>query len=1142
MNNLKNKLKELDDFQYTTISGLNEGEKLFLPSLFLQKSIVIVNDEDALNKYKEQLTSLNKKVIDFKTSLPLLISLGEKSNKTFKDYYINLSKLAEDDFDVLLLTPSALFQKLPNKEFIKNNTLNLIVGNNYNISELTSKLISLGYSKQEMIANKGDFSVRGDIVDIFPVNFEKPVRLSFFDDEIERINFFNPTTFKQEKEVKQVKICCFTFFDNSYVDINELKQNVDRDISKLKYDSEALARLLEIVSTQFEYLQNKITGLSSVFFLPFCNYFNASFFDYFPDTCNIFIDEPKLITDKLKVLEEDLLSNFLELSLKGELLPKSIQFYLERKEILKRFLDFKLIAFSRLISQNKIFESQYCINFICNGIPKYQNHFVELTRDVLNFKNNKYTIVLSCALPLTLNKVKSFFDEEKLKYNEVKTFDEVLPNQVNLIMQNIPYSVDFELERFVLISSHALNNKQVLEISTKQDNLDKSKFLPKVGEYVVHQVHGVGKCVAIKNLKITNVYRDYIVIEYKDGDILYLPSENADMLSAFIGEGSPKCNKIGGTEFFKVKQKVKNSIKEMAFDLIKVYSQRMNSKGFKYSKDTYLQTDFENSFPYAYTQDQLQAIKEIKADMESSRIMDRLLCGDVGFGKTEVALVSAFKAIQDGKQVAIICPTTILCEQHYNTALNRLKNFLVNVQVINRFKTKKEQDAILKDLKEGKIDLICGTHRLFSNDVKFKDLGLIILDEEQRFGVEDKEKLKNIKKTVDVLSLSATPIPRTLYMSLVGIRDVSYLTTPPKERKRINTMVIDYSDNLLINACKKELERDGQVLILYNKVSTIANFYAYVKSLLPNASIDFVHGQMDSKTLEKAIYNLYTRKTQILISTILIENGVDLPHANTLFVIDADKLGLSQLYQLRGRIGRSNVEAYAYFSFSKDKALTEDSYKRLDAIMEFSDFGSGYKIALRDLEIRGAGDVLGKLQHGHMQQVGYDMYVKLLSEAVSEIKGEEVKEIKDVKIDISINAFLPTSYISENEQRIDFYTKVSKLKTLEELEKMIINTKNMFGEVPKSVVQLCYVGYIKNLAQSLFVKQINLDEFGCKVIFYSEVLGLTFFKEYLSKENVNFVLNLEKLPIITLKKQEDKDKTQQLLIKILLNCLQTKNK
>ena len=614
--------------------------------------------------------------------------------------------------------------------------------------------------------------------------------------------------------------------------------------------------------------------------------------------------------------------------------------------------------------------------------------------------------------------------------------------------------------------------------------------MPKVGDYVVHQIHGVGKCIGIKNLKITSVFRDYIVIEYKDGDVLYLPSENADMLSAFVGEKTPKCNKIGGTEFFKVKQKVKNSIKEMAFDLVKVYSERMNTKGFKYSKDTYLQTEFENAFPYPYTQDQVQAIKEIKKDMESSKIMDRLLCGDVGFGKTEVALNAAFKAIQDGKQVAIICPTTILCEQHYNTALSRLKNFMVNVKAINRFKTKKEQEKILYDLKEGKIDLICGTHRLFSNDVKFKDLGLIILDEEQRFGVEDKEKLKNIKKSVDVLTLSATPIPRTLYMSLVGIRDVSFLSTPPKERKKTHTAVIDYSDNLLVNACRKELERDGQILIVYNRVESITNFYAHIKSLLPDVSIGLAHGQMSSKMLESAIYDLYSRKTQILISTVLIENGIDLPYANTLFVIDSDKLGLSQLYQLRGRIGRSNIEAYAYFSFSRNKALTEDSYKRLDAIMEFSDFGSGYKIAMRDLEIRGAGDVLGKMQHGHMEQVGYDMYVKLLNEAVSEIKGEKVEELKEIKIDIALNAYLPNTYISQNENRIDFYTKVSKLNSVEDFNLLIENTQNMYGSVPKPVEQLCMVGLIKNLAQKIHVKNIKIDEFTARIIFYEDVIPI----------------------------------------------------
>lgn len=1136
MINIINRLKDIEGYKYSTISGLNEGEKYFLPSLFSQKITIIVNNEDVLQEYNSQLTSLGKKVICLPEHLPLIISVSEKSSKIFKDYYINLSRLAKGDYDVLLLTPFSLFQKLPSLDFVLSSQLKIEINKEYNIDLLASKLLAMGYNKQDIVSSKGDFAVRGDILDIFAVNSAKPVRISFFDDEVEKINYFDSLTFKQEREIKEIDVCCFTFFDYTKVDKQKLKNDVEQNVSKLNLSPESMLRISNIMSTQFEYLDNNLSGLSSVFFLPFCDYFNATIFDYIDKNSKVFIDEPKLISDKLKIFEDETLENFLDLSLKGEFLPKTLEFYSTRKDILKRLLSFNLIAFSRILSQNKIFETEFVINFICQANKKYQNHFVELTDEVKNLLKNKNTIVLSCATPLTLNKVKSFFDEENLKYTQVSSLKEVGEVGVYLTLKNIPFSANFEMEKFVLIGSKALNNQQVLEVSAVVQEDAKPKFLPKVGDYVVHQIHGVGKCLGIKNLKITAVYRDYIIIEYKDGDILYLPSENADMLSAFVGEATPKCNKIGGTEFFKVKQKVKNSIKEMAFDLIKVYSARMNSKGFKYSKDSYLQTEFESSFPYPYTPDQSQAIKEIKEDMESSKIMDRLLCGDVGFGKTEVALTAAFKAIQDGKQVAIICPTTILCEQHYNTALGRLKNFMVNVQAINRFKTKKEQDKILQDLKDGKIDLICGTHRLFSNDVKFKDLGLIILDEEQRFGVEDKEKLKNIKNTVDVLSLSATPIPRTLYMSLVGIRDVSFLSTAPKERKKIHTAVIDYSDNILVNACKKELERDGQILIVYNRVDSITNFYAHIKSLLPDVNIGLAHGQMSPKMLESAIYDLYSRKTQILISTILIENGIDLPYANTLFVIDSDKLGLSQLYQLRGRIGRSNIEAYAYFSFSRNKTLTEDSYKRLDAIMEFSDFGSGYKIAMRDLEIRGAGDVLGKLQHGHMEQVGYDMYVKLLNEAVSEIKGEKVEELKEIKIDISLNAYLPSSYISQNENRIDFYTKVSKLTTFEQLEQLLNNTKNLYGSLPKPVEQLCKVGLIKNMAQSLKIKFIRLDDFACKITFYADILSTPLY-EKLNKTTVDYVLTNENLPIITLRKQPDKEKAQEELIKFLSNCL-----
>lgn len=1141
MEELRKRLKELEQYKYNTVSGLNDGEKYFLPSLFNEKILIICNNLDSLNNYKLQLTALGKNVLSLEDCLPLVISLNETSSSTYKNYCKTLSCLATNNYDVLLVTPQALFQTLPQKQFMLNASLTFVKGKPYKHLEIISKLTSLGYTNTEFVTTVGEFSVRGDVIDIFPTGASNPIRLSFFDDELERINYFDETTFKLQEEQSSITIYCQNLFDKNSVDIKEIRNEVDKNFSTLKLDSQSLLRLTEIINTQFEYLENNVSKTSSVFFLPFCNYFNCSLFNYLQADTKIIIDEPKLITDKLTEIEESNISNFLDLSLKGEFLPKSINFYQKKTDILQNIKNFNLIAYSRLISQNKIFNSEYCLNFICYQNLKYQNHFVELTQTCKNLKRNHHTILLSAVLPLTINKIKTFFQDENLDYVEISSIEELKQNQINITTQNIPFSTNFEMEHFVLVGSNALNNHQALEKQFVKTEEVKPKFSAKVGDYVVHQVHGVGKYQGIQNLKLTNVYRDYIIIEYRDGDILYLPPENADMLSNFVGEANPKCNKIGGTEFFKVKQKVKNSIKEMAFDLKQVYSQRLNSKGFKYSKDTYLQTEFENAFPYNYTQDQITAINEIKKDMESGKIMDRLLCGDVGFGKTEVALVAAFKAIQDGKQVAIICPTTILCEQHYNTALGRLKNFMVEIEAINRFKTKKEQTEILQKLADGKVDLICGTHRLFSKDVKFKDLGLIILDEEQRFGVEDKERLKNLKKTVDVLSLSATPIPRTLYMSLVGIRDVSFLSTPPKERKPIHTMVVDYSNSILVSACKKELERGGQVLIVYNRVESILNFYAKVKELLPDVNIGVAHGQMSPKQLEDAIYNLYSRKTQILISTILIENGIDLPYANTLFVIDADKLGLSQLYQLRGRIGRSNIEAEAYFSFASNKTLTEEAYKRLDAIMEFSDFGSGYKVALRDLEIRGAGDVLGKMQHGHIEQVGYDMYIKLLNEVVSEIKGEKITELKEIKVDISLNAYLPETYIKGNEQRIAFYTKVSKTQNLNDFNNLIEETRTTYGELPKSVMQLCIVGLIKNTAQQLGVKRVVLNNFECKIMFYSEILQTPFFQE-LSKPSTQYVLSCENMPIIKLPNKENMEKTQESLINFLHKFTQIKNK
>ncbi len=1129
MNELKQVLDGIEEWNKLTFSGLNEGEKAFLPYLFRGKTVIVASSEEQFLLYQETLIRLKKRVVTVVDKLPLLITVSEKNSKEFKDYYVALSNLAKEEWDILLVTPQALFQKVPTKDFVLSHTLSLKVGEEIAFDKLTKTLVSMGYKRQDVVLDVGDFSIKGDIVDIFPIGETKPIKISFFDTEIESIKTFDVENYKILDEKKEVTIYCNSFIDLNNIDFEEVENTIKKDLTSLKLKDESMLRISGIVTSQLDYLHEK-TNFSAVFFAPYLNYFSSGILDYVKGATILF-DEPKLIFDKLGSINNDNVESFLELSMAGEFLPKNMEFYFSLKEILSKIQDYNQLAYSRLVSQNKFFESKQIINFICPHVGKYVDKYIDLANRLKDYLNNKYTVALSLSDSLLLNKMKNVLEDKKLKYVVCDSIFDIKSGLVNIVTNGLLSSINFEMERLLIVGEKDL----VLHIRTNVKSIgqiEKPKFLPKVGEYVVHEIHGIGKCVGIENLHITSVSRDYIIIEYRDGDKLYVPSENTDMLSPYSGENEPKCNKIGGTEFYKIKQKVKSSIKQMTFDLVKVYGERLNLKGHRYKEDSYLQEAFEKSFSYDYTDDQRKALCEIKKDLESDRIMDRLLCGDVGYGKTEIALATAFKVIQEGKQVAFICPTTILCEQHFATCMSRLSNFFVRVGCLNRFKTEKEQLQIKKDLKERKLDLVVGTHKLLGKDVKFKDLGLVIIDEEQRFGVDDKDKLKNIKKSVDVLSLSATPIPRTLYMSLVGIRDVSFIATPPRQRKKIVTQVIDYSDSLLVNVCKKELERDGQVLIVYNKVASITNFYAHVKSLLPEVQIGFAHGQMDSKTLEKAIYDLYSRKTQILISTVLIENGIDLPYANTLFVIDADKLGLSQLYQLRGRVGRSDIEAYAYFSFSKDKTLSVDSYKRLDAIMEFSDFGSGYKLAMRDLEIRGAGDILGRNQHGHLQQVGYDMYVKLLNEAVRELRGEDTLDRREVKINIDIDAFIPEGYINGSDAKIDVYSKVSRLSTKEEYMSLLEEIKTKYGVLPNPVKQLCLTGLIKNLAQKLFISKIVLNSLGTKIYFYEDAKNMDFFQLFNEKSTL-FCLLDDKLPIISIKKESDNLSSEQNLLKFL---------
>ncbi|MCQ2564555.1 MAG: transcription-repair coupling factor, partial [Clostridia bacterium] len=681
----------------------------------------------------------------------------------------------------------------------------------------------------------------------------------------------------------------------------------------------------------------------------------------------------------------------------------------------------------------------------------------------------------------TLKSVKKIFDDTFISYST-----NVNNKGIILTTLDIPYNICFaDDEKFYIGSTNFAHKK----VATKQKNRE-IKYLPKAGEYVVHSTHGVGKCEGLVTIKTFGVDKEFFKLTYRDGDTLYVPYENADCLSLYLADSDHvNLNKLGGKEFATQKLKAVKSIEDMSKELLELYAKRSASKGFKYPEDDYILTEFENSFEFTETADQLHAIEDIKHDMIAGKVMDRLVCGDVGFGKTEVAMRAMFKTIEAGKQVAFLAPTTVLSLQHYMTTLKRTQNVGVNVEMLNRFRTAKEQKQIIGDLKNNKINVICGTHRLLSDDIQFADLGLLILDEEQRFGVKAKEHIKQLKNNVNVLTLSATPIPRTLSMALTSIRDISLINTPPVNRLPVKTYVIGYDEQIVLNAINDEIERGGQVLVIYNNIENIYKVATQLETALHNkkAKFDVAHGQMTENALENAVKRLYDGKTNVFVSTTLIENGVDLPKANTLIVLESDKLGLSQMYQLRGRVGRSTEQAYAYFTFAKNKTLTEDASNRLQAIAENTELGSGFKIAMRDLSIRGAGELLGKTQHGHLVKIGYDMYYKLLNDTLRKMKGEKVETEREIKLEIALTSKIPTDFVLDETERLKIIAKISNITSKESQRAVIGELASTYGKLPKEIYTLSNIAYIKALAQAQKIKQITLNKNKMSVVYYADV-------------------------------------------------------
>ncbi len=775
------------------------------------------------------------------------------------------------------------------------------------------------------------------------------------------------------------------------------------------------------------------------------------------DLCQtIIVDEPIKIENECKILSKS---------------RQEMQW--SKKDL---FLDFEDIDLEKCTvfsnTMNADFENKTV------GQKSYITDFLSLKSDLQIYLRGGKNVFLFAG---------EFFDilKEFLITNNIpfKVFDGKTEQKVNVYLCHEYFSQSFSFLDFQIIG---IGTDDMYR--TKKANFHGGKqnfsYLPKVGDFVVHSFYGIGRCKEIVRMKLTHFEKDYFVLEYKNGALLYLPTEQANLLTAYIGGEDPKLNALGSSEWTRLKEKVKADLQEIALSLAKIYKERQQKKGFKFARDEQLEKQFADSCPFELTTDQAQAVCDIDNDMESEKIMERLICGDVGFGKTEVAFRAIFKAAYNGKQVAFLCPTTILSEQHFRSTKARFQNFGLRIEVLNRFKSAKETENIYKRLQEGKIDILIGTHKILNEKLKFKDLGLLVLDEEQRFGVKDKEKIKKIKTDIDVLTLSATPIPRTLHMSLSGIRDISVIATPPRDRLPIQTYVSSYSDDLLKDVVARELARGGKSLILFNRVADIMEFRSHVDALLPQAKIGVAHGQMEEKELARVINDLYDDKFNVLISTTLIENGIDLPTLNTLFVVDCDMLGLGQLYQIRGRIGRSDKLAYAYLTYDGSKVLTVEAYKRLDAIKEFRELGSGFKIAMRDLEIRGAGNILGKEQHGHMQKVGYDMYVRLLEEVTHEVAGEKSNTQKEIKMELVLDAYISEKYINSQEERIVYYSRISNISNKNELEQTENSLKDQYGDLPREVDNLCRIAYLKNLAGYFNVRKIVINSTECEVYLY----------------------------------------------------------
>lgn len=1020
--------------------------------------------------------------------------------------------LLEDEGGVVVTTVDGLMDHLLPLSMIKESCLNIMVGQTLDMEEIKHLLTGMGYERMGQVDGMGQFSVRGGILDVFPLTEEVPVRIELWGDEVDSIRSFDAESQRSIQQMDEVTIYPAAELILTKKDIEEGILCLEADEKKQEKafrDQKKPEEAQRIRRAVGELVESLKEGFDVQTLDAYIRYFcrdTVSFLDYMKEVgakvtlvssgvarktaekkqtsgLALILDEPQRMKEKAETVETEFRESMSHRLEQGYILPGQADLLFASKTVLADCHTPHSIFMTGLDQRLPGMTPKAKYSLTGKNLNSYQNSFEILIKDLTKWKKDGYRVVLLSASRTRASRLAGDLREYDLRaFCPEDAGRPVAPGEIMVTYGKLHKGFEYPLIKFVVITEGDMFGVEKRKKKRKKYNYEGKKISSfselSVGDYVVHESHGLGIYKGIEKIEQDHVIKDYIKVEYGDGGNLYLPATRLEGIQKYAGADAkvPKLNKLGGTEWTKTKTKVRTAVREIAKELVELYAARQDAEGFQYGPDTVWQKEFEEMFPYDETDDQLTAIDDTKRDMESKKIMDRLICGDVGYGKTEIALRAAFKAVQEEKQVVYLVPTTILAQQIYNTFVQRMKDFPVRVDMMSRFRTPGEMKKTVEGLKKGYVDIIVGTHRVLSKDVQFKNLGLLIVDEEQRFGVTHKEKIKQMKQNVDVLTLTATPIPRTLHMSLIGIRDMSVLEEPPVDRVPIQTYVMEYNDEMIREAIHRELGRGGQVYYVYNRVNNIDEVANHVASLVPDANVAFAHGQMNEHQLEKIMLDFINGDIDVLVSTTIIETGLDIPNANTMIIQDADRLGLSQLYQIRGRIGRSNRTSYAFLMYKRDKMLKEDAEKRLQAIREFTELGSGIKIAMRDLEIRGAGNILGAEQHGHMEAVGYDLYCKMLNEAVIALKGgQEEEETFETVVDCDIDAFIPDGYIKNEYLKLDVYKRISAIETDDEYMDMQDELIDRFGDIPKSVDNLLRVAELKALAHRAYVTEVDIN-------------------------------------------------------------------